>query len=205
MHDPRADLSRLPDETLFNLARNESAIHRMLAIELLVERASPFVGRDEIAVEARQFVLSNPMVLKTIDPAAAAFAPKLPGIVDCLADILTKHNELCRVAAEHHAIHTGNHIAHAEKAAALESTVTENHEVTSRAIAETYSVLWRDCVAKIFHLREDHDSQIAELRAGHKQEITAARERLALLERSLWRRLDDWIRAHWSTPRGTSQ
>lgn len=41
MFDPRADLARPPDEPLFNLADNESALHRSVAIEteVILERA----------------------------------------------------------------------------------------------------------------------------------------------------------------------
>jgi hypothetical protein len=80
----------LPSENLYDIARNSSAVHRKVAIQLLVERGSLLACREEIATEARQFVLSNPLVIKKIDPAAAAFAAtKLPGVVDCIADGLT--------------------------------------------------------------------------------------------------------------------
>jgi hypothetical protein len=51
MQDPRTDLERLPSGNLYGVARNAAAVHRHLAIQLLVERASPFAGRDEIAAE----------------------------------------------------------------------------------------------------------------------------------------------------------
>jgi hypothetical protein len=69
MENVRSDLERLPNEHLFDVARNNSACHRLLAIQILVERASPLACRDEIAAEARQFVLSNPLILKEINPA----------------------------------------------------------------------------------------------------------------------------------------
>jgi hypothetical protein len=51
MQDPRTDLERLPSGNLYGVARNAASVHRQLAIQLLVERASPFAGRDEIAAE----------------------------------------------------------------------------------------------------------------------------------------------------------
>ena len=56
MQNPRNDLERLPSENLYDIARNSSAVHRKLAIQLLVERGSHLACRDEIAAEARQFV-----------------------------------------------------------------------------------------------------------------------------------------------------
>src|ERR1700735_822719 len=123
MQDPRLDLERLPSEQLFGVARNTAAVHRLLAIQILVERASPFAGREEIAAEARQFVFNNPIILKKVDPAAAAFAASLPGVVDCIADGNTKHIELARVVGEHHAINSENHLLHTGKVATLETVV----------------------------------------------------------------------------------
>lgn len=105
-HDPRAALELLPSETLYSLARNECAEHRVLAIRLLVERGSRFALRPDIVDEAR--------ALKLIDPAVA-FGGKL-----------------------------------------------------------------------------DLDAQIAVLRAEHATDRTAVDRRLALLERSPWRKLVDW-------------
>ena len=85
MHDPRIDLERLPSETLYDIGRNTAAAHWKLAIQILVERGSHLACRDEIAAEAKDFVLNDPLVLRRIDPVSAALATtKLPGIVDCL-------------------------------------------------------------------------------------------------------------------------
>jgi hypothetical protein len=194
MPDAREDLQRLPSENLFALARNHSAAHRLLAVQLLVERASPLAGHDDIAAESRHYVLNNPAILKKIEPAAAAFAPQLPGIVDCLADVLTKHTELDRVVDEHHATHLQNHADHTERASTLESVVADNKAAHEQALREAYAFLWRDCAAKIFHLKQDHDNQIAELRVEHEKALSAATMRLALLERSLWRKAVDGLK-----------
>jgi hypothetical protein len=105
MTDPRADLERLPSDKLFDIARNECAQHRVLALRLLVERGSRLALQPEIVEEAR--------ALKLIDPTVA-FAEKL-----------------------------------------------------------------------------DIDAQIAVLRAEHATDRTATERRLALLERSPWRKLMD--------------
>jgi hypothetical protein len=195
MHDPRTDLERLPSENLFDLARNDAATHRKLAIQLLVERGSHLACRDEIAVEARDYVLNDPIVRKRIDPASAVLATaKLPNIIDCLAHEKTQRVELSRVVGEHHAAHTDNHAAHTQTIAALASTVSNNETVTAEAIAQAYAVLLRDYTEKVFQLKLDHDNQLAELRAGREKDITSATKRLALLERSLWRKAVDWCK-----------
>jgi hypothetical protein len=193
--DPRLHLERLPSETLFSVARNTAAAHRLLAIEILVERASPFAGREEIAAEARQFVLSNPLVLKKIDPASAAFAPQLPGIVDCIANGLTKHVELTRVVGEHNSIHT-------EKHTTLEATVTDNKTAADLAVREAVANLWEYFARQTWQLTQDNceqkidfDKQLAELREEHEKDLTAAAARLTLLERSTWQKFVDYLKS----------
>jgi len=195
MQDPRTDLERLPSENLYDIARNSAAVYRKLAIEILVERASPFAGRDEIAAEAREFVLNNPIIIKKIDPAGAAFATNLPGVVDCIADGHSRHIELARVVGEHHAVHTDNHVAHTQKTAALESTVNENKATSALAIAEAYSVLWRDYTQKVFQLKVEHDNELAALRAEYQKDNEVATARMTLLERSLWRKFIDYLKS----------
>ena len=107
-HEPRADLERLPSDKLFDIARNECAQHRVLALRLLVERGSRLALQPEIVEEAR--------ALKLIDPAVSASFGGKPGL----------------------------------------------------------------------------DAQIAVLRAEHATDRAATERRLALLERSPWRRLVDW-------------
>jgi hypothetical protein len=194
MQDPRLDLERLPSEQLFGVARNTAAVHRLLAIQILVERASPFAGREEVKAEARQFVLNNPIILKKVDPAAAAFAASLPGVVDCIADGHTKHIELARTVNEHHAANAEDHDAHTQKTAALEATVNDNKAAHEQALREAHSTLWRDYTRKIFQLKLDHDNELAGLRLEHEKDVTAAKARLTLLERSLWRKFIDYLK-----------
>ena len=110
MTDPRADLERLPSDKLFDIARNECARHRILALRLLVERGSRLALQPEIVDEAR--------ALKLIDPA----------VIDS------------------------------------------------------------------FGRKLDIDARIAVLRAESATHRTAVDRRLALLERSPWRKLIDWYR-----------
>lgn len=65
MTDPRHDLERLPSDTLYSIARNECAQHRVLAIRLLVERGSRLALQPEIADEARALTLIDPAVIGT--------------------------------------------------------------------------------------------------------------------------------------------
>jgi hypothetical protein len=113
-HDPRADLERLPSETLYAVARNESAQHRLLAIRILIERGSRFALQPDIVEEARELRLRDPAVL-------------LPGVIDIFAEKI------------------------------------------------------------------DIDSQVAALRTEHATYRAATEQRLALLERSPWRQLVDWL------------
>ena len=63
MTDPRADLERLPSDKLFDIARNECAQHRVLAIRLRVERRSRLALQPEIIDEARALKLIDPAVI----------------------------------------------------------------------------------------------------------------------------------------------
>ena len=125
-YDPRATLEHLRDEDLFGVATNTSAIHRDLAIQLLVERCSPLALRDEIAEQARKYVLDNPLVLTKINPAATVTSIKMPGVIECIADAQLKRQALAKLVSENDATHTK---AHAE----LDERVEQNH--TSQALA----------------------------------------------------------------------
>jgi|SRR5579872_1564599 len=190
-HDPLHDLESLPDEQLFNVARNPGALHRMLAITILVERGSLYAGHPDIANDATDLVIENPIVLKKINPATAIHALKLPGVIDVLADLQSRRIALTRKVDENHASHT-------KEIADLNSTVTTNKDATDLALRQAYSVLWRSAATTIYNLKLEHDAAIAELRSDHEREIDSAKARLALLERSLWRKLVDWIQTRWS-------
>ena len=187
-NDPRMDLEHLPDLAVFDIARNESAVHRELAIRILIERVSLLAGREESAAEARQLVIDHPAILKRIDPATAVHALKLPGVIDVLSDLQNKRVELTRIVGEHHADHIQNHTA-------LESTVNENKLSSENALRSAYAILWGDYTRKAWQLVEDYneqklalDQQIAELHDEHRKDNEVASERLRLLERSPWRK-----------------
>lgn len=59
MYDVRANLERLPDPNLFDVARNADAVHRRLALQILFERGSALLKRPELAVEVRQYRLDH--------------------------------------------------------------------------------------------------------------------------------------------------
>jgi hypothetical protein len=190
-HDPRIDLEHLPEETLFNIARNPAAVHRGLAMRLLVERASLFAGHPDIAEECRELVIQDPIVLKKVDPAQALHALRLPGVIDILADLQTRRIALTRTVAEQNTAHT-------KQIESLGSTVSNNKDAAELALRQAYSSLWKDATVKIFTLKTEHDEQIAALRADHEREIAAANVRLVLLERSPWKKFTDWVKARWS-------
>lgn len=92
--DPRTNLEHLPDANLYDVARNSSAVHRLLCLEILVERCSVYAARDDVANEARQLIIDNPLILKEIDPASAVHTLRLPNIIDVAADQQVKRAEL---------------------------------------------------------------------------------------------------------------
>lgn len=51
-HDVRIDLELLDNQTLYDLARNADARHRLLAIRILLERKSAYVFKPEIKEDA---------------------------------------------------------------------------------------------------------------------------------------------------------
>jgi hypothetical protein len=59
-HPVRLDLEALPSATLWDVARNPDAIHRKLAVLILIERCSPYIGRREIADEVEDILATKP-------------------------------------------------------------------------------------------------------------------------------------------------
>jgi hypothetical protein len=186
-YDARTDLEHLPDSTLFDISRNESAAHGEVALRILVERGSLYVARDEIASAARQLVIDNPAVLKRIDPASAVHALKLPGVIDVLSDLQAKRIALTGVVAEHNAAHT-------QSIEALGSAVNENKVSSEQALREAYTSLWEHFTQAQASQKLDFDVQIAALQSQHAKDMQATNDRLALLERSLWRKLADALK-----------
>jgi hypothetical protein len=194
MEDQRLNLQTLPDENVFDIARNESAQHRELALRILVERGSLYAGRDEIADEARRLIIDNPSVRKKSIPMSGIHALKLPGVIDILADLQTRRIALTRLVDEHNA-------AHSQNVAILETTVKENRATVASALAESYATLWKYFAKQNWQLTQDHsaqkidfDNQLADPRAEHEEDIKSASERLRLLERSAWQRLVDYLK-----------
>ena len=88
MIDPRADLERLPSESLYSVGRNESAQHRMLAIRILIERGSPLALQPDVVEEARALKLRDPAVVP-------------PGVIDIFAGKLDIGSQIAALQAEH--------------------------------------------------------------------------------------------------------
>ncbi len=192
--DARIDLEILPEANLYDIARNPAAVHRGLAMRLLVERGSLFAGHPDIAEECRELVLQDPIVLKKVDPAQALHALQLPGVIDILADLQTRRQALTCTVAEHNATHTKN-------IASLEDTVTTNKAASEQALHDASVTLWSYFLKQTWQLAEDAAAQKIEhdkLRADHDAEIADAKARLALLERPLRQKVSDWLRARWA-------
>jgi len=203
--DPRTSLEALPDQNLYDVARNPSAIHRLLCLRILVERCSLFATREDVSNEARQLIIDNPLIRKKIDPASAVHALRLPNIIDVAADQQEKHAGLSVLVSRYET-------EHRQSIGALESTVASNKDEGDLALREAYSTLWLDGVRKAFQLTEamnaqkaELDARISELREHHAKEIAAAAERLRLLERSPWRRFVDWAKKNVQAKRGWLQ
>ena len=64
MQDPRTDFERLPSENFYDIAGNSAAVYRKLAVEILVERASPSCRPRRDPAKAREVVLNNPVILQ---------------------------------------------------------------------------------------------------------------------------------------------
>lgn len=190
-HSPRLDLEALRAEDLHAIASNEAAVHKDLALRILVERGSLFAVKDDLYAAAQELILDNPIILKKVDPASGVVALKLPGIIDILADLQARRIALTRTVAEHNE-------AHKQSIASLEETVSIHKDAADLALRTAYSVLWKDATTKLFALKTEHDTAIAELRAAHDTQIADAKARLALLERSVWKKVSDWLRARWA-------
>jgi hypothetical protein len=198
-NEARTNLELLPSEVLFNLARNPAAVERMLAIQILVERGSEFATKPDISLEAEQFIIDHPRILAKIDPAGTLMAAqKLPGLVDVVACEQERRRALAATVDEHHGAHTQNH-------AALSTTVADHKAASGQALRDAFVNLWTYFARQNWQITEDaaaqkaaFDKEIATLQEVHARDVQAAAERLRLLERSIWRKLVDWVHARWS-------
>jgi hypothetical protein len=59
-HDPRIDLEALPlDEQPFDIARNPDAVHRLLAVEILISRCSKFGSAPRLPMKLKSSPLHH--------------------------------------------------------------------------------------------------------------------------------------------------
>jgi hypothetical protein len=94
--------------------------------------------------------------------------------------------------------------------ATLDSTVTANNAASDLALRDACAGIWKDFSGKMWQLTQDHDAQrtnfdaqLTALQTTHAGDMQAASVRLALLERSPWRRLIDScnrLTRRWSKP-----
>ena len=179
-----AELNLLRSEDLLSLARNPVATVRKEAIRLLVERGSQYAGHDDVVKEAGQIIYADPRILKTCDPASAVFAQKLPGLLDVIGNEADKTKELQQKARDF----DDKHAAHDREDVYLHDFALNLSTVLAGKLDETKSYLLR------------HD---AELFTVTQERIKAAETRLALLERSLWRKFVDWLKRKFKRARST--
>jgi hypothetical protein len=59
-HPVRLDLEALPSATLWDVARNPDAVHRKLAVLILIERCSPYIRRPEISADVEALLATTP-------------------------------------------------------------------------------------------------------------------------------------------------
>jgi hypothetical protein len=157
--------------TLFNIARNHCAQHRLLAIKMLVERGSPLACSDEVIELAKDVIFADPITLATChENMSAATAAKLPGPIELIASGLHQHIALAGRVAEAHA-------AHARDIADL----NENTAAQARTVVDRVAALARD-------LGEQRE-ELKKVLTTHAEELQAVQARLALFERSPWAKL----------------
>ncbi|MGA9511690.1 MAG: hypothetical protein WBV55_23910, partial [Candidatus Sulfotelmatobacter sp.] len=107
---------------------------------------------------------------------------KLPGILDL---IIHEHQALVALAQAVAA----NHAANAQGLAKLESTLSEQNTAHNSAIAEQSASLSNT----IAQQRE----QMQTILDAHQLELDVMNTRLAMLQRSLWRKIREWWIARW--------
>ena len=190
-HDPRIDLETLRSEDLYGIASNEAAVHKDLALQILVERCSEFALKDDVAAAAQEFVLDHPLILKRINPATAVNALTMPGVIEVLDDVQKKRQALGRVVdrnneaqaqsiasleaaikassaahdealANEQAERLTMAAEHAQSDADITNSIADLNIATSKAIANVTAWLWREAANKIYGLYEAHE----ELRAA---------------------------------------
>jgi hypothetical protein len=169
------ELRLLRNDDLLNLARNPVANSRAAAIRLLVERGSSLASHPDIATEAASMVYADPIILKKADPASEIGARKLPGLIEVIAHEVKSNRALEQKSSVLETNHGQLKDALREKTELIESA----HAATKQALLDQHEAL-----------KKIHESRFEEA----EQRLQNAEARVSRLERSLWRKLVDWIK-----------
>ncbi len=100
------ELRKLTDDVLLALARNPCAKDSRAMIRLLIERGSNHVLHPDLLPVASEMIISNPPILKVIDPVwEARNAKSLEGVADTLEAQRLKAENLAHPMSEVDAKH----------------------------------------------------------------------------------------------------
>lgn len=166
------ELRSLRSEDLLSLARNPAAQVRREALWLLVERGSHHAGHPDVAEAATQLILNHPLILKTTEPGC--FAHKLPGLLEIVANEARKTTKLERKTSD-----IANDLSFSQRdLLVLRLLVIESTKELARKDDELSGYI----------------KELDDLATEHDKRLEAAEIRLALLERSLWRKISDWVK-----------
>lgn len=179
------ELQTLRSEDLLSLARNPSATVKRDALRLLIERASPHAAHPDVAEEAKVIILNDPGILKKADPGSIVFAHKLPGVLDVIVNEAAK-TKLLESKAVRFADHIEQLVAADNKLykADLDARI-KTYELVGE-ISDEHQATKEELLKTLEHLQYIADE--------YGNRLEAAEIRLALLERSLWRKIVDWVK-----------
>jgi hypothetical protein len=190
----RTEFAKLRSQDLLAVARNQAAHARMLAIAMLVERAAKEAMHPDIAAESQNFVLSNPLILKKVNPTDLMGA-KIPGIVDVVDADIKARQSLERTVSK-------NHETQSDRTASLESIVSTNNETQTKALSEQAESHSKEIATQdkrqsgaLSAAVASLEKKLSDMKAEADKELNTAKDRLALLERSLWRKFVDSLKA----------
>lgn len=202
------ELKTLRDDDLLHLARNQSAVQRMDAIRLLVERGSPHAMHPEIARQSTEIIHNEPKILGQIDPATSSRAAKLPGVLDVVSRHGQRVGELEARAGNLEACHTAMSASLHEERDARKSSVqnlservdSEHKDIRATAKSDRLSaqVATREEAKtradETNRLADDFAKRLSEVRRQFEKDKRSLLDRIELIERPWYIKIRDWFR-----------
>jgi hypothetical protein len=95
-----------------------------------------------------------------------------------------------------------NHAALSRRTGVIEQSVASNKETTDTALASQHtlhtqalSALTENFTQQLGSMKQKLEQELADLRGETEKEAQAAKSRLDLLERPVWRKCWDWMKA----------